>query len=59
MNNQRAQDLLGQLKSVIDEQESTISQQNLRIKALVCEVENLTKTCDALLEKVQQLEKYK
>nr|CAB3256786.1 IQ motif and SEC7 domain-containing protein 2 [Phallusia mammillata] len=56
MNNQRAQDLLGQLKTVIEEQESTIAQQNIRIKTLVAEVDNLTKTRNALAEKVQLLE---
>ncbi|CAK8677657.1 unnamed protein product [Clavelina lepadiformis] len=53
----RAQDLLAQLKAIIEEQETTISQQHIQITTLQSEVENLTKTRDALHQKVQQLEK--
>jgi len=52
-----ARDLLGQLKAIIEEQESTIAHQNQRIKSLQTEVETLNKTCEELREKNQHLEK--
>nr|XP_026692303.1 IQ motif and SEC7 domain-containing protein 2 isoform X4 [Ciona intestinalis] len=56
-SSKRAVDLLSDLKGVIDEQEATIAEQALKIHSLQTEVLELTASRDALLEKIQQLEK--
>ena len=52
----KAQNLLGQLRNIIDDQEKTISQQQIQITGLKLEVDQLTKDRDALLEKIRKLE---
>lgn len=57
MAGNRAQDLLGQLKSVMEDQEEVILRQNNKIQSLEEEVASLKKARNMLLEKVKHLEK--
>ena len=52
-----AENLLKQLKKIIDDQQSCINNKNARITYLECEVEKLTKVKHELLKKLQELEK--
>uniref|UniRef100_H2ZJI8 Uncharacterized protein n=1 Tax=Ciona savignyi TaxID=51511 RepID=H2ZJI8_CIOSA len=58
ISSKRAVDLLLELKRVIEEQESTIAEQALKIHSLQSEVLELTASKEALLEKIQQLEQH-
>lgn len=54
---QNAENLLKQLKKIIDDQQTAINTKNARITYLECEVEKLTKVKQELTKKLQELDK--
>ena len=52
----KAQNLFGQLRNIVEEQEKTITQKQLQIESLKLEVESLTSSNSKLLEKIKVLE---
>ena len=52
----KAQNLLGQLRSIVEEQEKTITQQQTQITNLKLEVQQLSKTNEDLLKRIKMLE---
>ena len=58
-SSQKAISILDELRAIIEEQEATISDQQSQITTLQLQVSNLTSTNEALIEKIQTLEKIK